>query len=378
MNSLHDIKVALVCDWLVGIGGAERVVEALHEIFPEAPIYTSQYSPQATQWLGKADIRTGWLQKIPIKWRKFLPVLRAIYFSRLDLSDYDLVVSCSGAEAKAVRTGSALHVCYCHAPTHYYWIRYDEYLSSPGFGHANWLARVGLKLLVGPMRRFDKKAATRPDYIIANSNFSQTQIMKYYQRESVVIHPPVDVERFAATDNQTRHGFVVAGRQIPYKKIDLAIAACNKLKLPLTVIGNGPEHDRLTEQAGPTIRFITDASDSDIARYFCSSEAFIFPTNLEDFGIVAVEALAAGTPVIAYHGGGPLDYITDGKTGLFFSPLSVKGLSQALRSFPTQKFNHHVIAESARQFSVDSFKKKTTELLQSFILSSDKIHKGRS
>ncbi len=374
MNKLGDQKIALVCDWLVGVGGAERVIATLHEMFPEAPIYTSQYNPETTKWLGKADVRTGWLQRLPTGLRKFLPVLRAWYFSHLDLSEYDLVISSSGAEAKAVKTGTkTVHISYCHAPTHYYWIRYEQYLQTPGFGHFNWLARIGLKLLVGPMRRWDKRAAQRPDYLIANSVFTQTQILKYYGRDSVVIHPPVDTARFKAPSEQKRDGYVTAGRQTPYKQFDLAIKACNKLGVSLTVIGDGPEHNNLLRIAGPTIRFVTDVSDAEVAHYFTAARAFIFPTDHEDFGIVPVEAMAAGTPVIAFNGGGPLDYVINGKTGLFFSPLTTKGLLKALELFPSQKFDHSFIANYATQFGIDHFKEDILALLESHIQSEDPI-----
>lgn len=145
-------KVAIVCDWLTGIGGAERVVHELHLLYPDAPIYTSQYDPSAFDWFEGVDVRAGWLQRLPKSFKKFLPLLRAYYFGRLDLSEYDLVLSSSGAEAKGVKTGpNTVHICYCHAPTHYYWSRHEEYLKKPGFPRGlNWLARLGLKLLVGP------------------------------------------------------------------------------------------------------------------------------------------------------------------------------------------------------------------------------------
>ncbi|MGH7157090.1 MAG: glycosyltransferase, partial [Candidatus Saccharimonadales bacterium] len=242
------MKVAIVCDWLTGVGGAERVVLELHKMYPAAPIYTSQYSPSKIDWFKGADVRTGWLQKLPAGLKKFLPVLRAWYFSRLDLGEYDLVISSSGAEAKAVKTGpKTKHICYMHAPTHYYWSRYNEYMQNPGFGFLDPLARLGLKILVRPMRRWDYKAAQRPDYIIANSNFTKDQIKKYYSRDSIVIPPPVDIERFKILSKSSisRKGFLTAGRQTPYKRIDLAVAACTNLGLPLTVVGNGPDHQRL-------------------------------------------------------------------------------------------------------------------------------------
>ena len=401
------MKVAIVCDWLVGIGGAERVVLELHELYPDAPIYTSQYDPSKIDWFAGADVRTTWLQKLPKGLRKFLPALRAWSFSHLNLSDYDLVISASGAEAKGVKTSpGAVHISYIHSPTHYYWIRYDEYLKSPGFGRLDPLARLGLKLLIGPLRRWDYKAAQRPDYLIANSSHTQKMIRKFYGRESTVIHPPVDTKRFAeptlspamrastalgADEQRTeaymkygkgaaelattrgaasigrvpsparqqddtvhRRGFVTAGRQTPYKRMDLAVQACTELNLPLIVLGSGPDHKRLKRMAGKSITFLRGKSDEEVAHYFQTSRAFIFP-GMEDFGIVAVEALAAGTPVIAYKAGGALDYIDDGKNGLFFEQQTVKSLLSALKKFESTTFNSSSVAKSAEKFSAETF-----------------------
>lgn len=351
------MKVAIVCDWLVGIGGAERVVYELHKMYPEAPIYTSQYDPKKLDWFKNADVRTLWLQKLPKGLRKFLPVLRAWSFSRLDLSGYDLVISSSGAEAKAVKTGpKTIHISYILSPTHYYWIRYDEYLRNPGFGRFDSLARLALKLLAGPMRRWDYRAAQRADYIVAISNHVQAMIKKHYNRDSAIIHPPVEVDRFALKPRQktNRHGFLVAGRQTPYKRIDLAVAACTKLDLPLKVIGNGPDHQRLVKMAGPRVNFLTNVSDKDIPWHFQQAEAFIFP-GVDDFGIVAVEALAASTPVIAYKKGGSLDYVKDGKTGMFFEDQSVNSLATALEKFRPDDFKRADLAQVATSFSPKVF-----------------------
>ncbi|HET6863916.1 MAG TPA: glycosyltransferase [Candidatus Saccharimonadales bacterium] len=349
------MKVAIVHDWFVG-GGAERVVEQLHKMYPKAPIYTSYCSPEWRERLKGAEITTSYMQHWPFsKLRKFLPPLRAIWFSRLDLSDYDLVISSSGAEAKAIKVSApSVHINYCHAPTHYYWSRYEEYMKSPGFGKLDWLARIGLKLLLGPMRRWADKAAQRPTYMIANSNYTKEQIIKYYGRDSVVIHPPVDVLRFAGRAEEPRRGFVTAGRQTPYKRIDLAVQACTKLNLPLVVIGNGPDNRRLQRLAGKSITFLTGKTDEELTHYFQTSLAFIFP-GLDDFGITAVEAMAAGTPVIAYKAGGALDYVQPGKTGEFFGEQTADSLSAALKKFSSDKFNHAQIQKAAAKYSPESF-----------------------
>ncbi len=358
-------KVALVCDWLTGIGGAERVVLELHKMYPDAPIYTSQYDPSKIDWFADADVRTTWLQKLPKSLKKFLPVLRAWAFSRLDLSDYDLVISSSGAEAKAVKTGpNTVHICYCHSPTHYYWVRSDEYMDNPGFPFGfNWLAKASLKILIGPLKRWDRRAAKRPNYMIANSTHTQAMIKRFYRRESTVVFPPVEISRFKITKKPTlRHGFVVAGRQTPYKRFDLAIEACNELKIPLVVIGDGPDHKRLEKLAGRNITFLSNVNDYDIAGHFQSALAFIMP-NMDDFGIVAVEAMAAGTPVIAYQKGGALDYVIPNKTGLFFDRQTAGSLRKVLETAQTKSFDYDAIAEHADQFSVSSFQKNMRQVI---------------
>lgn len=353
------MKVAIVCDWLTSIGGAERVVWELHRLYPEAPIYTSQYDPDKLDWFKEADVRTSWLQRLPKSLKKFLPLLRAWTFSRLDLSDYDLVLSSSGAEAKGVKTGPrTVHICYCHSPTHYYWMRHDEYLDKPGFPRGfNWLARLGLKLFIGPLQRWDRHAARQPDYMIANSMHTQAMIKKYYRRDSVVIAPPVEVERFKASGKAAlRHGFVTAGRQTPYKRFDLAIEACNELKIPLLVIGDGPDHRRLERLGSRSTTFLTNVNDNEIVSHFESALGFILP-NMDDFGIVAVEAMAAGTPVIAYNRGGAKDYVQPGKTGLFFERQTVKELVKVLETAAGKSFDYPAIAEAASRFSVAAFVK---------------------
>ena len=351
------MKVAIVHDWFVG-GGAERVVYELHKMYPKAPIYTSYCSPEWRQRLSGTQVITSYMQRWPFsKLRKFLPPLRALWFSRLDLSGYDLVISSSGAEAKAVKVAKpAVHINYCHAPTHYYWSRYDDYLANPGFGKLDWLARLGLKLLLGPMRRWDYKAAQRPHHMIANSNYIKQQIEKYYGRDAAVIHPPVDIERFSGKAEEPRRGFITAGRQTPYKRIDLAVKACSQLNLPLVVLGGGPDHGRLKKMAGKSVTFLRGKSDEELAHYFQTSLAFIFP-GLDDFGITPVEALAAGTPVIAYKAGGALDYVQPGKNGEFFNEQTAQSLADALSRFNPDGYNNSVITKSAARFSPDEFHK---------------------
>lgn len=356
------MKVVIVHDFLVG-GGAEKVVEQLHKLYPQAPIYTSCATDE---WRKRLDgkVVTGWLQgKFFMRLRKFIPVLRIWWFTHLDLSGYDLVISSSGAEAKGVRVPEGtLHINYCHAPTHYYWSRYESYLKQPGFGAFDPLGRLGLRVLVGPLRKWDYKAAQRPDYIIANSTHTKEQIKKYYGREAAVIQPPVDIARFKNAAQYERNGLVVTGRQTPYKRFDIAVAACTKLGLPLTVMGKGPDHTRLKQMAGPTVTFMEQASDKVIVNYVQRAKGYLFP-GIDDFGISAVEALAAGTPVLAYQAGGALDYITPGKNGAFFTPQTTKGLISQLENFYKATFNARSVAATADKFSEEAFRQKLSDFV---------------
>jgi len=351
-------KVALVCDWLTGPGGAERVVIELHKLYPEAPIFTSQYDAKKATWFNGLDVRTGWMQKLPTGLKKFLPIFRALYFSRLDLSGFDLIISSSGAEAKFVkRRLTTTHIAYIHAPTHYYWSRYDEYLRNPGFGKLDWLARLALKVLVGPMRKWDYKAAQRPDKLVANSTHIQSEIKKYYRRDSTVVFPPVNIARFKSlAKNTERSGFVSVSRLAPYKRIDLAVQVCTDLNVPLTVLGEGPELKRLQKIAGDTISFMPSPNDSDINQALGTAEGFIFP-GLDDFGIAPVEALSAGVPLIAYRGGGALDYVKQGQNGVFFDKQTVASLKKVVKDFKVS-YSPTKISESAKRFSEKEFQRQ--------------------
>lgn len=365
------MKVALVCDWLTGVGGAERVLLALHELYPDAPIYTSQYNPAEIDWFKDADVRTTWLQKLPKSLKKFLPMLRALAFRGLDLSEYDLVISSSGAEAKGVKTGpNTIHICYCHSPTQYYWIREKEYLSNPGFPRGfNWLAKIAFRLLNKPLKQLDKQASKRPNFYLTNSNHTKDMIKKYYKRDATVIHPPVDTDRFKLRANPPlRHGVIIAGRQTPYKRFDLAVEACNELKVPLIVIGDGPDHRRLQKLAGRSVTFLSDVNDLAIVEHFQSSLLFVLP-NMDDFGIVAVEALAAGTPVVAYKKGGALDYVIPGKNGLFFEQQKASSLKKAISEGLKKSFDYNAVSDTAKQFSVANFKENIKSYIKETVQS---------
>lgn len=362
MSAQRPLKVAIVHDWLYG-GGAELVVEQLHKLYPEAPIFVSWATDEWRQRLDNKVV-TGFLQHQPFrKFYKFCGPFRIWWYTHLKFKDYDLVISSSGAEAKGIKVPKGtLHINYCHAPTHYYWSRYDEYMAHPGFGALDGLARFGLRMLVAPLRKWDYKAAQRPDYLIANSSHIQREIKKYYGRDSTVIFPPVDTTRFANAPQTTRNGFLIAGRQTPYKRFDLAVQACSQLSLPLRVVGDGPDNVRLRKLAGPSVTFLGRLSGEDMVREMAGAAGFIFP-GLDDFGIVPIEAMAAGTPVIAFKGGGALDYIEPGTTGEFFTEQTVDSLAEALQNFHASHYHTAKVQASVKRFSVPHFR----EAIQAFI-----------
>ena len=361
-------RVAIVCDWLDGVGGAEQVLREIHALYPKAPIFTSTYRPKKIDWFETADVRTGWLNVFPTKLRKAIPFLRCIYFGNLDLRDYDLVISCSGAEAKGVKTRKdAVHICYLHAPTQYYWQKYDDYLKDPGFGWLDPLARAMLKLLVGRLRRLDYELAQRPDFFVVPSNYIKDEVKKYYKREAAVIFPPVNVEKFTNEKNILRDGFVTTSRQVPWKRLDLAIKACIRTRQRLTVIGDGSEHGRLVRMAAgheDIVKFLPTMDVAGIRTELGRAKGYIFP-SLEPFGIAPVEALAAGTPVIAFGKGGATDYIVNRGNGILFDEQTAGSLCEAITIFCKMSFSHKVVAQSAERFSRASFRKELLQFVKS-------------
>ena len=372
------MKIALVCDWLTNVGGAEKVLLAIHRLYPDAPIYTSKYSRRGIDWFDDADVRTGWLQIFPTGWRRILGPLRQLWFSHLDLSEYDLVISVTGAEAKAVKAPNGVHISYCHVPTQYYWQMYDEYLRNPGFGILNPIVRLFFKLWAKTMRRADYKAAQRVDQFVTISDYAKEQILRYYDRESTVIYPPVEVSDFAHGTKtklneaeierelgfNMREAYIVTSRQVTWKRIDLAVRACLKLKQPLVIIGEGPEHRKLMRMAGNSelIKFLPLMKKAELADYLRLAKCYLFP-SLEPFGIAPVEALAAGCPVIAFEEGGARNYVIDGENGLLFDRQTVSSLVSAMIKFEKTSFKRAAVAKTAKGFSVERFNQELRKFI---------------
>lgn len=363
------MKVAIATYWISGDSGSERLVEQLHQAFPEAPIYTSTYEPKGTSLFKHADVRTSWMQKLPTVLRKhqLLTIPRQWYFNHLKLRNYDVVISAGSSEEKALRAPDGIHINICYTPTLQYWVKPENYLQK-GTDGLNVIWRTGLKILLPYVKRWDRKAAQRPDKLYAISTAVQKRIKKYYGRESELLYPPTDIDRFKNDGSQPRDGFVVFGRHVQHKRIDLAIKACNELEKKLIVIGSGPESDRLKAMAGPTIEFKGRLPDDKIGYYVGRAEAFIFP-NEEDFGIVATEAQAAGTPVIAYRGGGSLDTVEEGITGEFFDEQTAESLKEAIKNFNYKLYNRQEILKQAEKFSSENFRKN----IQKIVVENNKV-----
>ena len=355
-------KIVIVHDWLTNMGGAENVVLALHEAFPDAPIYTSVFTPENMPKFKNLDVRTTYLQNLPKPFRKlhkFFPMLRVNAFKKLDLSEFDIIISSSSAESKQVQKTRPhqIHICYCNTPIRYYWSHYEEYKTDPGFGKLNWLIRLVMPLMVPALKKADYNAAKKVDVFIANSTEVQKRIQKYYNKTSTVIHPPVDVDRFDPARVRSDY-YVALGRQVPYKRIDLAVMAATKIGIKLHVYGNGSEHQRLVNMAGSTVQFFTDrfsdASDDAVTTALNNAKGYIFPTD-EDFGIVQVEALAAGAPVIAFGKGGALDIIQDGESGVLFDKQSVDAVVDAIKRSEKIDWLPGTLRRKARRFDKGLF-----------------------
>lgn len=351
------MKIALVHDYLVQYGGAERVLECFCELFPQAPIYTLVHNKEFMHGVFEnKDVRTSFIQKIPFakdKHRLF-PQLMPMAIEQFDLSKYDIVLSDSSSYAKGIITGpETLHICYMHTPMRYAWDDCQKYTSD--FDFPNFIKKL-VPFAMNYIRIWDRVSADRPDKIIANSNFVAKRIKKYYKRESVVIHPPVSVEKFNLAGKDEGY-FLMVGRLVAYKRHDITIEAFNKLGLKLKIIGRGPELKRLKKMAKENIEFLGRVPDEELPEYYAKCRAFIFPQE-EDFGIVAVEAMSSGKPVIAFKGGDILEHIEDGKSGIFFEHQTAEDIMQAVKKLDDLKYDPQYCREMAKKFDKSLFKAK--------------------
>jgi glycosyltransferase involved in cell wall biosynthesis len=358
------MKVALVHDYLNQMGGAERVVLALHNMFPDAPLYTTIYDARRVDIAFQSiDIHTSFMQRFPLVKKHHQPFLPLYPFAmeRLDLRGYDLVLSSSSAFAKGIITRpETMHICYCHTPMRWCW-NYEEYVERE---HLGSISRSILPFFISGLRVWDQTSSMRVDHFIANSPVVADRIRKYYRRDAVVIPPPVEVSRFTFDPTtQPEDYFLIVSRFLPYKRIDLAIEACNQLQLPLVIIGSGRDENRLKRLAGPSIRFTGRLSDQEVLFYYAHCRALILPGE-EDFGITPLEAQASGRPVIAYAAGGALASVIENVTGTFFHKQTVENLVEVLASFDEQKYDPQTIYNHAMEFDQPRFQRRMQQFIE--------------
>jgi len=348
------MRIALVHDYLSQDGGAERVLKAFHELWPEAPIFVLFHNKKKITDFNVDSIHESFLSKMPFVDNHFpwyLPLM-PLATERHDLEQFDVVLSSASAFAKGVlTTPKTLHISYCHTPTRYLWSGTHNYVSDLPY---NPLVKALLPRLISKMRLWDKMSADRVDCFIANSKTVQDRIQKYYRRESEVIHPPVAVDSFSIGQGYGDY-YVAGGRLVPYKSLDIVVQAFNRLGWPLTIFGDGPERVRLMNMAKPNITFLGRIGEDEKIKLLQNARAFVHP-QVEDFGITALETMASGRPVIAFAEGGATETIIPGETGQFFYEQSWESLLMALLAFDPAAWDSQKIREHTNAFSTDSFK----------------------
>ena len=350
------MRVALIHDWLTGMRGGEKVLDALCEIFPDADIHTLFHVRGAVApSIERHRIRTSFVQWLPFaarQYRRYLPLF-PFAVERFDLDAADLVISSSHCAVKAVvAPGRARHICYCHSPMRYAWDQFDAYFGAERVGRTanRWLYRP----VMARLARWDAATAGRVDRFVANSAHVAARIRRYYNRQATIVHPPVDTGFYTPADVHTSPSreshFLIVSALVPYKRLDLAIDACARVGAPLHVVGDGPDRERLERLAGPTVTFRGRLTDEQVRDEYRRAQAVLLPGE-EDFGIVPVEAQACGTPVVALARGGALETVIDGETGVLFSELMAPSLAAALERLAAVRFDAGRLRRHAERFS---------------------------
>ncbi|MCA1644933.1 MAG: glycosyltransferase [Chloroflexi bacterium] len=366
----RPLKVALVHDYLNQYGGAERVLEELHALFPSAPVYTSMYWPEKmSATIRGLDVRTSFMQRLPLVRRNHQPflLLYPLAFESFDLSSYDVVISNSSAFCKGVVTPpSTLHICYCLTPMRWVW-NYHAYVERERLGTA---ARLVLPAAISQLRSWDVATAQNVDRFLAISRTVAARIRKYYRRDAAVIYPPVNCDAFALTAAKAENYYLIVSRLIPYKRIDLAVDAFSRLGIRLKIVGSGGRDlTALRARAGRDVEFIGRVSDTELKQLYAGCRGLVFPGE-EDFGIAPLEANASGRPVIAYAGGGALDTVVDGKTGVLFEEQQVECVIGAIRRAEATAWAPDQLRAHARKFDSQVFR----DQMQQFVGESIAAH----
>ncbi len=358
------MKIALVYDRVNKFGGAEQILLALNQIWPQAPLYTAVYNSQTALWAKQFKVKTSFLQKLPLAktHHELYPLFTPLAFESLDLNDFDIVISITSAEAKAIITKpKTLHLCYCLTPTRYLWSHKQEYLNSPGLGVWSKLGKAVFKYTLPYLKQLDYLTSKRPDQYLAISTNIQKRIKKYYHQNSKLIFPPVNTGDFRW--QPSKDYFLLVSRLVPYKKVDLAIKAFNQLNQKLVIVGSGREKRALQKLAKSNIEFKGQLDQKQLVKLYSEAKGLIMPQD-EDFGIVAIEAQSSGKPVIALGRGGALDTVIDKKTGLFFDSPTVDSLLRAMKQFSLHKWDHQLIQNHAKLFDASIFKNKFKSLVE--------------
>ena len=350
-------KIAVVHDYFIQMGGAERVAEELHSIFPNSQMFTTvDLRPESSHSTSK----TSWMQHLPIneKNHRHYFLLYPLAVGSLDLSDFDLVISSTSGYAKGVRRKrGAVHICYCHTPMRWVW-RYEDYAAREQFGT---LSKKILPPLLAGLKKWDLRAAEQPDFYIANSHVIARRIKEFYKRDAVVIPPPIDVERFSS-DEPDEDFYLLLSRLSSYKRLDLAVEACKKLDRPLVVIGDGPARQQLEKLAGPKTKFLGRQPDSVVAKYAGRCRALIFPGE-EDFGMTPLEINAAGRAVIAFEAGGAKETVISHKTGVFFKKQTPESVIEAIEEFENLTWDRGLLRRHAEKFNRNVFASRILEFV---------------
>ena len=365
------MRVALVHDYLIQYGGAERVLEEFCSIFPNAPIYTLVYDAELTGYAFEGrEIKTSFLQHFPFsaKLYKLFPIFMPVAIENFDFSKYDLIISSSSSYANGLLArGGGMHVSYCHSPMRY---ARSDYREIAGESMYPRFIRKLIPFFIPYIRLWDNNSSKRPDHYIANSNFVKNKIKKYYKQKSHIIYPPLNFDKFYIT--KPKDYFLLVGRMVPYKRFDLAIMAFNKLGLPLKVIGAGPEEKKLKKIAKNNVEFVGLTSEIDLVKHYANAQALIFPQE-EDFGITALESMASGRPVIAYKAGGALESVDEGKTGVFFDKQNVETLIETVKKFQDMRFDPQYIRASVAKFDKLEFRKNIVDFINSKLEEDNKL-----
>lgn len=353
------MRVAFVYDRVNKWGGAERVLLALHKMWPDAPLFTAVYDPVRASWANAFRVHPSVLQRIPFARRmhESLAALTPFAFEQFSFDGYDLVISVTSADAKDLITKPGVtHICYCLTPTRYLWSGFEDYRKRPGLGKGSGIASFGLSLFAPMLKRWDRIAANRPDYFIAISERVASRIRTYYRRDvSAVIYPPMSMPAETSGAIRRKPYFLTVSRLVGYKRVDVIIDAFNRLKLPLVVIGEGHEKRSLMAKAGPTIRFVDGhVSDAMLSDYYLTCRAFVYAAD-EDFGLAAAEAQSYGTPVIAYRESGIAEIVKDGKSGILFGEQTAESLMRAVRVFSRKRFSPETCRLQAMRMSEKTF-----------------------